>query len=105
MVRAAALICALLLMGCNSDPPTPYERAMDRQAELEASKPVGRYQIQNVTGTGQAILLDTATGQTWYRVSTGPSDVDDVTQWIPMERVSLEAWNALNRSTAPAKPE
>ena len=96
VTRTAALAALVCLAGC-----APKEPAHGPPAEI------GRYQIVAVPGTTQAILLDTVTGQTWHRVSTGPSDADDVTEWLPMDKTTLREWGALNHPEprpAPVNP-
>ena len=85
-------IFALALAACDKA-PSPAQ---------EPINPIGTFQIVSVPGSSQSILLDTRSGATWYRVSTGHSDVDDVTEWIPMDRSTLTDWNSLNRP-APAR--
>ena len=44
----------------------------------------------------QVIELDTATGKTWLLVSTSPSQVDDVTGWLPIDDLTEDEWRIIN---------
>lgn len=95
-MRYLAPFGVLILTACQAagpeTAPTPAEN-------------VGRYQIASVPGTTQAILLDTATGKTWYRVSTGTSDKQDVTQWLPMDKTDVRQWMELNAPRSDKLPD
>ncbi len=92
-MRLIGLWALVLLAGCNG--------AASRNEDTEQSgSQIGRYQITAVPGTTQAILLDTLTGQTWYRVSTGSSEREDVTQWLPMDKTGPREWMELNAPLA-----
>lgn len=88
MMRNAIVLAALSLAAC--------------QAPEKQESEIGRFTITAIPGTSQAVLLDTTTGETWHRVSTGASDVDDVTEWLPMNKTTLEKWSSLNRQVAQA---
>lgn len=93
--RSAVILAILALAGCQAEAD---------KGPKEADQ-VGRYQITTPAGTTQAILLDTVTGKTWYRVTTGPSDKEDVTQWLSMDKTNPEQWMALNGPRADKPPE
>lgn len=87
------------LTGCGSDP----------KISRPTDPPRGRYVIVHVPSRGlgspQTIELDTATGKTWALVSTGPSDVEDVTAWLPIDDLTSDSWRVINAPAQPRKVE
>jgi hypothetical protein len=77
----------MALAACAPDSPLSKLNSPDKPQ-------VGRYAV--AAGPNGAILLDTATGETWHQVSVG-KDWDVVTQWLPMEKTTTEDWIKFNR--------
>lgn len=92
-MKVLSIIAVVLVSGCDSIPGNEPER------------PIGRYVIaQSNDQLGRAILLDTATGQTWYQQSTGPSAIGDVSEWLPMDKTTVERWSRLTHPQ-PSSPQ
>jgi hypothetical protein len=82
-------LVGLLALAACSGSAAPTEKT---KAEMR----VGRFRVVNVSGSSETIQLDTVTGKTWRLVSTGPSEVTDVTAWVPVDDLTQDEWRSIN---------
>jgi hypothetical protein len=84
-VRALSAAGLLALSACTERPP-----AMGPTA---SNPPPGRYVVVELSGLGEVIEIDTATGKTWRLVSFTPEDGGGVSGWEPIRDLAAP-WEA-----------